>query len=663
MGRESLPATVMNVKMCCAKCEEKAKEECEEVEGVLKVVTDQSESKVIVYGPADPDALLKKMRRHLDRHAMFWRIDGDVTEEVAPPLFLKEPSETGRPLSMDHRDGSPLGESREIHPVQREMKDAEIRERGSLDVGPREVVFIPVDAKDGTAVDPRTVRKVEPGDERPPLLAREFHPLAEREMIPPADPRENPAQVPREVVFIPVDAKDGTPVDPRRVQVIDSRDGTYVNPRDVARPLSPSYGRPDALPELRPVNPPRLGLPGSPRGKPMDPHDVQPFELREVRPGNVSDLRQVDPGMMRPASPREMQRMDPHIRPVDPRIVERQIDMRDGRAYGPPPDEPPRRVGVPEGLVPIRTAPHSREVNFVPVDHRVSQTNPGRGDPRPRSPREIADRYMARDLRVVSDYGPRSPRDGDYGPRSPRDVDFGPRRPRDVDYAPPRGLRTPEYAPRSPREAMDYNAPRSLRGEGFSGPPRSPGRPVLDRELSFNDYGPSGAPRAVEVPRVPMPYEPLDPREADAFDFRGGPGAQHHVPPRSPRGTLGGVTLEPVVRGYGDIDPRRFKPAEPRVLLDVTKELAAADLRDRDYDALDYRSRGLESPRRQYSSNPNEFRSGESHPREYQPRESVLSDYQPSQDYQPGPLASQVLDDFPITNPNYKKQIGVGPEY
>lgn len=26
-------ATVMNVKMCCAKCEEKAKEECEEVEG------------------------------------------------------------------------------------------------------------------------------------------------------------------------------------------------------------------------------------------------------------------------------------------------------------------------------------------------------------------------------------------------------------------------------------------------------------------------------------------------------------------------------------------------------------------------------------------------------------------------------------------------------
>lgn len=28
-----MQAMVMNVKMCCAKCEEKAKEECEEVEG------------------------------------------------------------------------------------------------------------------------------------------------------------------------------------------------------------------------------------------------------------------------------------------------------------------------------------------------------------------------------------------------------------------------------------------------------------------------------------------------------------------------------------------------------------------------------------------------------------------------------------------------------
>lgn len=28
----------MNVKMCCAKCEEKAKEECEEVEGASKLL-------------------------------------------------------------------------------------------------------------------------------------------------------------------------------------------------------------------------------------------------------------------------------------------------------------------------------------------------------------------------------------------------------------------------------------------------------------------------------------------------------------------------------------------------------------------------------------------------------------------------------------------------
>ncbi|KAG0575993.1 hypothetical protein KC19_5G046800 [Ceratodon purpureus] len=775
MGRTPLRATVMNVKMCCAKCEEKAKEECEEVEGVVKVVTNQSEDKVIVYGAADPPALLKKMRRHLDKHAMYWPMDDTNQDQVAPPLFPVDPRElnshnrggpplqTGTVLSVDRRDGRPLVDSREIRQAERELQDTEIRERAGrphnvprdvnnhgLDGGPREVVFVPVDAKDGTPVDPRTVRKVEPaggsrdGRTAHGVDARDLvHPVERMELrgeYPRPDPNHGaPGMAPREVVYIPVDAKDGSPVDPRRVHQVDPSgvDAT-------GRPITSPNARPGHSPELREVRPIH---------DPRDPHielrDVRPIhdppvrELHEVRPidprepgrlVDASELRPIDPrGMMRHGNPREVQHIDPHLRSIDPRdgrpaLNSRDMDPRDGRAasaaYGssePPPRDSMRGV-VPEGLMPVRTGRDSREVHFAPTRSNNLSPTQGPRDMGPRSPR-VAD--MSRSPRQhAPDYGPRSPRD-EYGPRSPRDysgADHGPRSPRfegATDYSGPRsprfgatdysGPRSPRFegatdfsGPRSPRfGATDYSGPRSPRGRAGDHDPipqRAPAmRPVLDRELSFNQFGPGHDPQGVvdmDQGRttgrvVPMPYEPVDPRDAAAFDFHGGGGATAPHP-RSPRsgGHLGpaGPNQPPLVRGYGDIDPRQFRPPgpEPRVLLDVTHELQGGNagirykdsrdyindpaIRDRDRDdVMNYRRGGLDgSPRRplqQHVSQYSEFREGEADVlQDYQPKESYFSDYHPSQNYQPGPLATQEIDQLPVLNPNYKKHINVGPD-
>lgn len=70
-----------------------------------------------MYGLVDLDVLFKKMRWYFDRYVMFWCIDGDVIEEVVFLLFFKEFLEMGRLLLMDYRDGSLLGELREIYLV------------------------------------------------------------------------------------------------------------------------------------------------------------------------------------------------------------------------------------------------------------------------------------------------------------------------------------------------------------------------------------------------------------------------------------------------------------------------------------------------------------------------------------------------------------------
>ncbi|KAH9541391.1 hypothetical protein CY35_14G061600 [Sphagnum magellanicum] len=49
--------------MCCDKCEEKVKEEIQEVDGVQHVFTDQTRSSVVVYGYADSTEVVRKAKK------------------------------------------------------------------------------------------------------------------------------------------------------------------------------------------------------------------------------------------------------------------------------------------------------------------------------------------------------------------------------------------------------------------------------------------------------------------------------------------------------------------------------------------------------------------------------------------------------------------------
>ncbi|KAH9536726.1 hypothetical protein CY35_16G015100 [Sphagnum magellanicum] len=59
----NLPVLELTVPMCCAKCEEKVKEELEELSGVRNVITDQSNQRVTVLGHVDPLLALKKVKK------------------------------------------------------------------------------------------------------------------------------------------------------------------------------------------------------------------------------------------------------------------------------------------------------------------------------------------------------------------------------------------------------------------------------------------------------------------------------------------------------------------------------------------------------------------------------------------------------------------------
>ncbi|CAK9203912.1 unnamed protein product [Sphagnum troendelagicum] len=64
----------LKVPMCCAKCEEKVREELLDVEGVYSVVCDQHCQKVTVtgnYNSVDPLHLLKKVKR-IKKNSKFW---------------------------------------------------------------------------------------------------------------------------------------------------------------------------------------------------------------------------------------------------------------------------------------------------------------------------------------------------------------------------------------------------------------------------------------------------------------------------------------------------------------------------------------------------------------------------------------------------------------
>lgn len=553
--------------------------------GVVSVVPDQLKDKVTVFGPADPHALLKKMKRHLDRHATFWP-PGD-NDHVPPPRIVEEPGHGGDPhargekhfeqvLANGQSPGPPPGMV-PAQPMPMPMPNNVIPNNviPKVTPGPRvEVVTGPkVEVRTGPRVevrthrDPREIDQIERG-------------MREAEIGDRREPREVRQGPPREVVFIPVDAKDGTPVDPRDVRVAEPRE-IRGDPREYA-PKSPRGGDPR---EYAPRSPrggdPREFAPRSPRGG--DPREYAPrsprgADLREFAPRSPRGMP--PPGAMLPVTrPPEIRVRDPReYQPVDP------------RPYGP---KSPRG-----GLIP------SEDLR-LPVPPREIRVNPRDQYPRERE-------------------GMRRPDPRDYRTQDPREV------------------------------------------EGM-------------RRLDTQDYR-SVDPREVEGLRRPDPrdFRTVDPRDAREFEFRGADPRDYA--PKSPRGM--GEPMMPVPpRGYGpESEPRGgLRPAEPRILLDVTKDLAREGEnhgRDNLYPPRSPRGMGAVDPRmpvdprddpRDYRTQPgyprphvsqySEFRSTEADPRVYQPKDSYFSDYLPSQSYNPGPLATQSLEDQPVTNPNYLKHI------
>ncbi|CAM6015642.1 unnamed protein product [Sphagnum balticum] len=61
--KEKNPELVMNVKMCCEKCEDIVKERVWEVPGVVDVKTDRVHSKVLVVGKVEKSEVLKKAKK------------------------------------------------------------------------------------------------------------------------------------------------------------------------------------------------------------------------------------------------------------------------------------------------------------------------------------------------------------------------------------------------------------------------------------------------------------------------------------------------------------------------------------------------------------------------------------------------------------------------
>lgn len=62
-NRAGLPVLELKVPLCCSKCEEKVREELEDLEGVRDVFTDLYNQRVTVTGYVDPFRALKKVRK------------------------------------------------------------------------------------------------------------------------------------------------------------------------------------------------------------------------------------------------------------------------------------------------------------------------------------------------------------------------------------------------------------------------------------------------------------------------------------------------------------------------------------------------------------------------------------------------------------------------
>ncbi|CAK9213857.1 unnamed protein product [Sphagnum troendelagicum] len=82
-GNGALPVLLLKVPMCCDKCEEKVREELNELPGVQTIVCDQSNQKVTVTGHVDPILALKQVTRY-EAPPQEYELHAKVREYEAP---------------------------------------------------------------------------------------------------------------------------------------------------------------------------------------------------------------------------------------------------------------------------------------------------------------------------------------------------------------------------------------------------------------------------------------------------------------------------------------------------------------------------------------------------------------------------------------------------
>jgi copper chaperone CopZ len=91
-GNGALPVLLLKVPMCCDKCEEKVREELNELPGVQTIECDQSNQKVTVTGHVDPILALKQVKK-VKKKSDFFPVDSyisNVVSQTAPTTYTSQ---------------------------------------------------------------------------------------------------------------------------------------------------------------------------------------------------------------------------------------------------------------------------------------------------------------------------------------------------------------------------------------------------------------------------------------------------------------------------------------------------------------------------------------------------------------------------------------------
>jgi hypothetical protein len=250
--------------------------------GVVSVITDARQGLVTVLGGADSAAVLKKLKRHVDKKATYWPAEVPVPKVAVAPNVSAGGMNVGkgeRNLQIGKKGGMKGG-----------YVDKDLRGPGMDD--PR-------------MGDPRMAERMRPD----PRMAETMRPDPRMAETMRHDPRMVDAREMRGG-----DRREMPPVDPREMRNAEVREGWVVDPREK---------RGGDMREMRPVDPREMRNAEVREGWVVDPRDMRGGGMRERRGAEMREMRPLDPRMV---EPRE-------VGGVHVREMQRPIDAREMREY------------------------------------------------------------------------------------------------------------------------------------------------------------------------------------------------------------------------------------------------------------------------------------------------------------------------------------------